>query len=427
VAGTAPGAREALELEIGRVSDRNRPERTKVVIADVVAGTLRTPLSSLLHSDGNWDTYDVVVRRDGMPLSLVHVAAATPADEAERLVLDTLTRLTPPAPPWEDLHPQNWPAVRVAIPTTFSRVDDLERAVRSVSRLRYPAFDIVVVDNRPVPDRQDYDRIAGASDRAVSILHEPRAGISAARNRAFSSCPHDLIAYTDDDSMVEPNWLEALVRPLLVSEAVACSSGLVLPVDICSPEQALFERLFEGFNRSFVPRSYPAMAAGDPLFPYAPGRLGTGANMAFRVRWLHQIGGFDVSLGTGTPSRGGEDLAAFVRIILHGGSAAIEPAAIVWHDFRPTADQLKRQVYGYGVGLGAMCLALMIAEPRARRDIVRLFPRAAWMYLRSGNCTVRSAEDGEPAPRAWRMRHAAGMLSGPALYLESRYRSRRVA
>ena len=47
-------------------------------------------------------------------------------------------------------------------------------------------------------------------------------------------------------------------------------------------------------------------------FPFRDvGQLGSGAEMSFRTSELRRLGGFDVALGGGTPSRGGEDLASF--------------------------------------------------------------------------------------------------------------------
>jgi hypothetical protein len=158
----------------------------------------------------------------------------------------------------------------------------------------------------------------------------------------------------------------------------------------------------------------------DPLFPYAPGKFGSGNNMAFRVSALNELGGFDTSLGTGTPARGGEDLASFIAVLLAGGSIAFEPSAVIRHSHRGTNEEFRHQVFSYGVGLSAMYTSLLMADRRHRRDIFARLPSAVRLFVRSGNGTVqRSGADGS-APALLRVRQAAGILAGPALYLRSR-------
>jgi GT2 family glycosyltransferase len=312
--------------------------------------------------------------------------------------------------------------VTVAIPTVFGRMEMLCLAVASLAGLDYPEFDIVLVDNRPLPKEEDHARVRRAAGRPIEILHESERGISAARNRAVTSTANPYIAFTDDDVQVEPDWLRQIVRPFLDDASVACVSGLVIPTELSSPEQSQFEHFYGGFHRAFVPILHRGAEPdeSDPLFPYAPGKFGSGNNMAFRVSALNELGGFDTSLGTGTPARGGEDLASFIAVLLAGGSIAFEPSAVIRHSHRGTNKEFRHQVFSYGVGLSAMYTSLLMADRRHRRDIFARLPSAARLFLRSGNGTVqRSGADGS-APALLRVRQAAGILAGPALYLRSR-------
>jgi hypothetical protein len=143
--------------------------------------------------------------------------------------------------------------------------------------------------------------------------------------------------------------------------------------------------------------------------------------MAFRVSALNELGGFDTSLGTGTPARGGEDLASFIAVLLAGKSIAFEPSAVIRHSHRGTNEEFRHQVFSYGVGLSAMYTSLLMADRRHRRDMFARFPSAVRLFLRSGNGTVvqKSGTD-VSAPTLLRARQAAGILAGPALYLRSR-------
>jgi GT2 family glycosyltransferase len=394
---------------------------TKVVIAEFVDGVLSTDLTAQIGPEVG--RLEILVRRDGRPVGMVSLdVPAEIATLPEKLVAAAAHLPAAEETPWPRTEPAAWPKVTVAIPTVFGRMEMLCLAVESLARLDYPELDIVLVDNRPIPKEEDHARVRRAAGRPIEILHEPERGISAARNRALSQTLNPYIAFTDDDVQVEPEWLNQIVRPFLDDPRVACVSGLVIPTELSSPEQSQFEHFYGGFHRSFVPvlhrDSHPDES--DPLFPYAPGKFGTGNNMAFRVSVLNELGGFDTSLGTGTPARGGEDLASYIAILLAGYSIAFEPSAVIRHSHRGTREEFRHQVFSYGVGLAAMYTSLLMADSRHRRGILKRLPRAVRLFVGSGNGTVEKSGSGVSAPVRLRVRQAAGILAGPALYLRSR-------
>jgi O-antigen biosynthesis protein len=403
----------------GKVVESWRP--TKVIIADFVDGTLVTdPGTDIGKEIGR---LDVFVRREGRPIGMVSLDVSEDVSDLAQRLVDAAAQLPSPVEaPWSREDPIAWPKVTVAIPTVFGRLEMLRKAVASLARLDYPEFEIVLVDNRHELNEEDHAYVRTATERPVRILHESERGISAARNRSLRDCEDPFIAFTDDDVQVEPEWLRQIIRPFLDNASVACVSGVVIPSELSSPEQSQFEDFFGGFHRSFDPVLYSAASQdqNDPLFPYAPGKFGTGNNMAFRVSVLRELGGFDVALGTGTPARGGEDLATFILILLGGGSIAFEPSAVVRHSHRGTGKEFRDQVLSYGVGLAAMYTALFMADKRHRRNIVQRLPRALHLFFRSGNGTVEEASSDVSVPALLRVRQAAGILAGPALYLQSR-------
>jgi GT2 family glycosyltransferase len=395
---------------------------TKVMIADFVEGVLVTDPSTDIG--GEIGRLEALVRRDGRTVGMVSLDLPRDRSALAGQLVDAAEQLpSPREAPWTRVEPASWPRVTVAIPTVFGRLEMLRLAVASLSRLDYPEFDIVLVDNRAQPKEADHAYVRGVTDRHVEILHESERGISAARNRSLLNCDAPFIAFTDDDVQVERGWLRQIVRPFLVDENVACVSGLVIPSELASPEQSQFENFFGGFHRAFEPALHTGIGASpdDPLFPYAAGNFGAaGNNMAFRVSTLKRLGGFDTTLGTGTPARGGEDLAAFIKILLGGNSIAFEPSAIVHHSHRGTSDEFRHQIFSYGVGLAAMYTALVMEDRRHLRDIVRRLPRALRLFLGSGNGTVQKGSANVSVPAPLRVRQAAGILVGPVLYFRSR-------
>nr|MDT0667760.1 glycosyltransferase [Micromonospora sp. DSM 115978] len=96
------------------------------------------------------------------------------------------------------------------------------------------------------------------------------------------------------------------------------------------------------------------------------------ANFAFRADVLRELGGFDEALGAGTPTGGGDDLDAFLRVLLAGHALAYEPAALVWHSHRADLEQLRQQMFNYGSGLSAYLTKYVLAAGTRRRLLAAL-------------------------------------------------------
>lgn len=144
--------------------------------------------------------------------------------------------------------------------------------------------------------------------------------------------------------------------------------------------------------------------------------------MAFRRSTLQRMGGFNVSLGPGTPSRGGEDPALFISLALSGGTLAFEPAALVRHTHRRTRDEFMHQVFGYGIGLTAMYTALVAKEPRRLAALVRRLP--AGVRLLAPGRNDRESSMTSSYPRETIVYQLLGMAYGPVAYARSAARTK---
>lgn len=309
------------------------------------------------------------------------------------------------------------PSVTVVVPTICRDPARLVRTVEALVAMDYPDFEIVIVDNRPEPRGDPLPAFPGGDK--VRVVVEAKRGIAAARNRGIAVATGDIVAFTDDDVVVDSSWLRALGARFAVDDLVDGVGGLVLPFELSTPPQLWFEEFYGGFSQSFRPdiASIGRVNGTDKLFPYAPGRLGAGCNMAFRRSTLVRLGGFNTSLGTGTPAKGGEDLAMFVNVLLQGGTLAFEPAALVRHAHRRTESEFMSQVFGYGVGLTAMYTALVVSDPRHLVAMLRRIPAGVRLLTRPSASRSPSSTPGYP--RRTYVYQVLGMAYGPVAYLRS--------
>jgi hypothetical protein len=170
----------------------------------------------------------------------------------------------------------------------------------------------------------------------------------------------------------------------------------------------------KGFRRDVFHRDDSRLDR-RPAFPFTAGAFGSGANMAFDAGVLRRLDGFDPSLGTGTHSRGGDDLAAFLDVIRAGYSIVYEPAAIVRHTHSRDEDRLRRQAHNYGVGLSAYLTRSVAREPRAALQLARSAPDELAALLRRRHNGSR--QSGVPSRLLWL--ELAGLVRGPFAYWHS--------
>jgi hypothetical protein len=173
---------------------------------------------------------------------------------------------------------------------------------------------------------------------------------------------------------------------------------------------------YGGFAKGFLRRVFDPFdsTAEVPLFPYAAGTYGSGANMAFRRETLLELLGFDPALGIGTAARGGEDLAAFAGALLLGRRLVYEPSMMVRHCHPRDYEKLRQVMLGYGVGLGAYLAKMICDRPSTLSEVVRRVP-AGLAYLLSPKSS-KNAHKSAGYPRELTFRELAGIAWGPFAY-----------
>ena len=318
------------------------------------------------------------------------------------------------------------PFISVVI-CTRDRPEQIRKCLSRLARQKYPRFEVVVVDNAPTSDalRKVVEGQAGEGAEFRYCV-EPRPGLSWARNAGIAAAASDIIAFLDDDEEPDEFWLVGVAEGFARSGRIGCVSGIVLPARLDNAVENLFEEIGgHSKGRGFVRETFSKSGPQSPLWPLPP--FGVGANMAFRREALDRIGGFDVALGAGTPTGGGEDTLAITLVMLCGYEVAYEPVALMWHYHREDMASLNKQLHGYSVGLTAFYAALLRQRPGALFGLVKLLPEAVG-YLKSG----KSAPDEAPAePQDLEAeldrRQLQGMLKGPLVYAKSRRLQRRVA
>jgi glycosyltransferase involved in cell wall biosynthesis len=214
------------------------------------------------------------------------------------------------------------PAATVVVPVR-NGADTIDDCLASVLALRYPgSLEIVVVDN----GSRDGTTAAlrGYGDRLV-VVQESRLGPAAARNAGLRRARGEVVAFTDADCVVAPDWLERLVGPL-ADPAVGIAGGRIL----ARPPVGAVARFGEVIHDHRM-----AIEVYEP--PYA-----ITMSWASRRATLVQAGGFDESL------RRCEDVDLSYRLVQAGHRLAYVPEAVVCHRNESTLPGLFEEGFLHG-------------------------------------------------------------------------------
>lgn len=312
--------------------------------------------------------------------------------------------------------------VTVAV-CTRDRAEQLKDCLTSLSKLAYSKVDILVVDNAPSTD--ETRKLVQSEFPDFRYVVEPRPGLDWARNRAIDEARGEILAYTDDDVLVDPLWVSALVKVFQDDPAVMAVTGLVAPCEMETQAQVLFER-YGGFGRGFKRIWYHMdfTSRGDSFLHIGAGKFGTGANMAYRRAVFVKIGEFDPALDVGTVTNGGGDLEMFFRVLEEGHTLVYEPAALVWHRHRRTYKELHVQLTNHGIGLYSYFMRSARNYPRRRREIIRF--GLWWFWYWNIRRFLKSYITTPRVPRDLILAELRGALIGVTRYPKAQRRAEQI-
>jgi glycosyltransferase involved in cell wall biosynthesis len=136
------------------------------------------------------------------------------------------------------------------------------------------------------------------ASQLVTLIEEPGANISRGRSIAIASAAHDVIAVSDADCVLEPNWLARLER--LIEDGADVAMGFYRPIsrnlfEVCSAavhlpdDTEIDEATFMPSSRSVMFRRQAYESAGG-----YPEWLAIGEDMYLNHRWREK--GMDMRL-----------------------------------------------------------------------------------------------------------------------------------
>ena len=240
--------------------------------------------------------------------------------------------------------------VSIVIPTQ-RRPQPLERALRSAfaqTGVDAQTIELIVADNDAAPSAQALvEHLSAGAPFYVRYVHEPRSGVSNARNAAMAVVRGDFVAFLDDDEEATSGWLAAL----LGTQATFDADVVFGPVEARIPPHIRDHRAY--LQQFFSRRGPEAACVLDHAY-------GCGDSLVRTVALPNRERPFNLR----SNQIGGEDDVLFTAMRAAGRRFAWAPDARVYEDPAPERLSLAYTLpRAFAFGQGAPCRCAVAPDP----------------------------------------------------------------
>jgi GT2 family glycosyltransferase len=216
----------------------------------------------------------------------------------------------------------DWPRVSVVV-CTYNGSSTLPECLDSILGMRYPNFEVILVDDGSTDGSADLARSYG-----VKVITTENQGLGSARNSGLHEATGEIVAYTDDDAYPDPEWLTYLALCFRKTSHAAVGGPNIPPHDAGPVADCVAN----------APGGATHVLLSDQVAEHLPG-----CNMAFRKESLDEIGGFDPQFRAA-----GDDVDVCWQLQDRGWTLGYSAAAMVWHHRRGSVRRYWKQQLGYG-------------------------------------------------------------------------------
>jgi GT2 family glycosyltransferase len=224
--------------------------------------------------------------------------------------------------------------------STYGRGTAIDATIASLRQNTYPHFTLWVLDQSEDDTTEQCVRTHAETDDRIRYVRRPVRGISATRNAGAAMGNAPYILFTNDDCVLDSNWISALITELQ-NEQIWLAFGAVLPGPHLSNPDEIVLGTCNGLRRIFHHNWFNL-------------GFGHGHNMGARREAFERLGGFDELIGAGAPLGAWEERDLGYRALKAGGTIVFTPHAIAYHHHWQSWHSARCSFRAYGIGAGAV-------------------------------------------------------------------------
>ncbi|GEM_PF-611489 len=222
--------------------------------------------------------------------------------------------------------------VSIIIPT-YNRKEKLKACLESIFRQDYPKedYEVIVVDDGSIDATEEMMRQLSIGRPNLRYCLQSHKGPAAARNLGVKQAKAEIIAFTDNDCILNPDWLKKMVEAHRIDDSLAAVGGRT-EINIHNIKAAVSQFLSDGAIRTDINGNLEII-----FFPTC--------NVSFKKRYLN-----DTEFNELFPLSAGEDLEFFWRLFKKNRKFAFRQDIRLFHNCHSNFKSFLKQAYMYGRG-----------------------------------------------------------------------------
>lgn len=207
---------------------------------------------------------------------------------------------------------------------TYNRAKQLQDCLRALWNLNYKNFEVIVVNG---PSTDNTKEVCEEFLPNIVYVECAERNLSVSRNIGIANAEGDIVAFIDDDAVVDPNWLMHIVSAYS-SDDIYGVGGFT--IDHTGKKYQATTTICDRLGDSYaVPSGVSTEVYQFPGTGFYVSLLGT--NSSFRLSAIKEIGGFDETFAYFL-----DETDVCARLVDLGGKIIYEPKAIIYHRYAPS-------------------------------------------------------------------------------------------